>query len=73
MFYPSDVLPIFAQNANAGRENHQMLQSISDDWRTITAINQFRKNISNQKIIKVLNRNQSETGGLAPTLEIRLG
>lgn len=55
MFYPSDVLPIFAQNANAGRENHQMLQSISDDWRTITAINQFRKKYfksKNNKSIK---------------------
>ena len=50
VFYSCDALPIFAENVNGNRQNHQMLQSISDDSHTITAINYFPKNISNTKI-----------------------
>ena len=39
---------------------------------TILAKDQFQKNIPHQKIIKVLNQNQSETGGLAALLDIKL-
>ena len=72
MDYPCDVLHIFAENANTSRHNHQMMQSISGDLQTITAINYFPENVSNQKINKVLNCNQIEAGGLTQVLEIKV-
>ena len=48
--YPFHALYIFAKTVNASRHNNQMLKPISDDLHTITSINPFPKNVSNQKI-----------------------
>ena len=49
-----------------------MLQSIVEvNVLIIPAKNQFPRNITRQKIIKVLNQNQSETGGLTGVLDIK--
>lgn len=49
-----------------------MLQSIEENISTIPAKAQFAKNVPHHKIIQVFNRNQSETGGLARVLDIKM-
>ena len=49
-----------------------MLQSFEGNIFTIPAKDQFPKNIPRQKIIEVLNQNQSETGVLAGALDVKL-
>ena len=59
-------------NASVKRYNLEMLQSIVEaNVLIIPAKNQFPGNITRQKIIKVLNQNQSETGGLTGVLDIK--
>lgn len=59
-------------NASVKRYNLEMLQSIAEaNVLIIPAKNQFPRNITRQKIIKVLNQNQSETGGLTGVLDIK--
>lgn len=59
-------------NASVKRYNLEMLQSIVEaNVLIIPAKNQFPRNITRQKIIKVLNQNQSETGGLTGVLDIK--
>ena len=49
-----------------------MLESIHNTIYYIKAIDNLPKNVSIQKINKVLNRNQNETGGLAGILKIKM-
>ena len=49
-----------------------MLESIDNQVYYIKAIDDLPKNVSIQKINEVLNRNQSETGGLAGILKIKI-
>ena len=63
--YPQNALHIFAENTSAKRHNLEMLYSIEGNILTIPPKDQFPKSIPRQKIIEVLNRNQSETRGLA--------
>ena len=70
--YPHDALHIFAENANAKRHNFEMLQSTKGNLFSISSIDNLPKNIPQQKIKEVLNRNQSETGGLAGNLDLKL-
>ena len=70
--YPQNALHIFADNASAKRHNLEILQSIQRNVFTIPTKNQFPKNIARQKIIEVLNRNQSGTWGLERVLHIKL-
>ena len=49
-----------------------MLQLIEIPPHMIPAINLLQKNILQQKISEILNHMQSETGGLAQTLQIKL-
>ena len=70
--YPQNALHIFAENASAKRHNLEILQSIQRNVFTIPTKNQFPKNIARQKIIEVLNRNQSGTWGLERVLHIKL-
>ena len=59
-------------NASVKRYNLEMLQSIVEaNVLIIPAKNQFPRNITRQKIIKMLNQNQSETGGLTGVLDIK--
>ena len=61
--YPTDVLHIFAENSPADEHNCVMLNEISSDLYSIKANNEIPR-----KVQKDLNINQSETGGLAGTL-----
>ena len=70
--YPQDVLHIFAENAPAYMHNITMLNSIENQLYKIDAKDHIPKNISSTKIESILKRNQSETGGLASTLQIKL-
>ena len=70
--YPQNALHIFAENTSAKRHNLEMLYSIEGNILTIPPKDQFPKSIPRQKIIEVLNRNQSETSGLAGVLDIKL-
>ena len=70
--YPQNALHIFEKNSSAKRHNLEMLQSIEGNIFTIQAKDQFPKSILCQKIIEMLNQNQSETGGLTGVLDIKL-
>ena len=70
--YPQNTLHIFVEIASAKRHNLEMLYSIEGNIFTIPAKDQFPKSIPRQKIIEVLNPSQSETGGLAGVLDIKL-
>ena len=70
--YLQNTLHIFAENASAKRHNLKMLQSFEGNIFTIPAKEQFPKNIPRQKIIEVLNQNQSETRVLAGALDVEL-
>ena len=70
--YPQNALHIFAENAIAKRHNLEMSYSIEGNIFTIPAKDQFPKSIPRQKIIEVLNHNQSESGGYVEVLDIKL-
>ena len=69
--YPKDALHIFAENNPVRRYNNHMLSLNSNSLYSINAINIIPKNVSQSIIDKALNKNQSETGGLATTLDLR--
>ena len=70
--YPQDALHIFAENAPAHMHNITMLNSIENHLYKIDAKDHILKNISSTKIESILKRNESETGGLASTIQIKL-
>ena len=67
--YSKDALHIFAEKAPANIHNVNLLNSINSEMYSTAAIDSIRKNVALSKIEKVSNRSQSETGGLAGTLE----
>ena len=69
--YPKDALHIFAENAPANIHNVNLLNSINSETYSITAIDSIPENVSLFKTEKVLNRSQSEIGGLAGTIELK--
>ena len=70
--YPIDALHIFAENSSSNEHNLKMLQSVDGNLHVVPAIDILPKNIPQQKVNEVLNRKQSETGGLAQSLQIKL-
>ena len=70
--YPTDALHIFAENKPCQEHNNNMLTSNNNVLQSIPAIDLLPKNVSKQVIEKVLDRNQSETGGLARMLQIKV-
>ena len=70
--YPKDGLHIFAENAPANIHNVNLLNSINSEMYSITVIDSIPKNVAYSKIEKVLNQSQSETRGLAGTLELKV-
>ena len=70
--YPTDALHIFAENKPCQEHNNSMLTSNDNALRLIPAIDLLPKKVSKEVIEKVLNRNQSETGGLARMLQIKV-
>ena len=70
--YPKDALHIFAEKASANIHNVDLLNSINSEMYSITAIDSISKIAAFSKIGKVLSRSQSETGGLAGALELKV-
>ena len=70
--YPKDGLHIFAENAPANIHNVNLLNSINSEMYSITVIDSIPQNVAHSKIEKVLNQSQSETRGLAGTLELKV-
>ena len=71
--YPIDALHIFAENKPGFQHNNHMLSLNTNPLFTLIAIDEYPKNISQSAINNVLNRNQSETGGLASKLDLKSG
>ena len=70
--HTQDALHIFAKNAPAHMHNITMLNSIENQYYQIDAEDHIPKNISSTKIESILKCNQSETGELANTFQIKL-
>ena len=56
--YPKDALHIFGENAPANIHNVNLLNSISSEMYSITAIDSIPKNVALSNTEKVLNRSQ---------------
>ena len=69
--YPINALHIFAENKPVLRHNTQMLSFSNNPFFSINAIDEYPKKISQSAINKVMNKNQSETGGLATKLNVK--
>ena len=70
--YPADELHIFAENSPCDTHNSDMLNANPNPLHTAVAIDQLPKNVSKDLIDKALQRNQSQTGGLAHTLHLKI-
>ena len=70
--YPGNILHIFAENARVKRHNHNQLKHIPGQLITILAKNDVPKNSKISDIREAQNRKQSETGGLASLLELKV-
>ena len=70
--YPHGALHIFAENAPAHAHNKQMLDRLTSHCVQIEAIDELPKDVSSARIDARRNAKQSETGGLARILEIKL-
>ena len=70
--YSKNALHIFAENALANIHNVNLLNSVNSEIYSITAIDSIPKYVALSNIEKVSNRSQSETGGLAGTLELNI-
>ena len=71
--FPVEALHIFAENKPAQRHNDYMLNHLDHSLFKIAAIDEMPQNTSQSDISKALNRKQSETGGLARILNLKLG
>ena len=70
--YPVDALHIFAENLPCQKHNSNMLNLNENILHSIHAIDEIPKNISKDAINKAILRNQSQTGGLAQILQIKV-
>ena len=71
--YPTDALHIFAENAPAHEHNNTLLHKVNSICHFIHAIDDLPKNVSLNTVNKALNRPQSQTGGLAKLLQLKVG
>lgn len=70
--YPHKALHIFAENNPVQAHNMKMLNTISSSLVTIPAIDDIPKNCKVADIEEAQNRRQSETGGLALLLHVKV-
>ena len=71
-FYPGNIFHIFAENSPVKRHNDNQLKHISGQLITIPAKDQVPKNSKISDIREAQNRKQSETGGLASLIELKV-
>ena len=70
--YPGNILHIFAENGPVKRHNDNQLRHIPGQLIIITAKDEVPKNFKISDIREAQNRKQSETGGLASLLELKV-
>ena len=70
--YPGNILHIFAENAPVKRHNDNQLRHIPGQLIIIPAKDEVPKNFKISDIREAQNRKQSETGGLASLLELKV-
>ena len=70
--YPKDTLHIFAENAPANTHNMTMLNSTESELYKIQVVDNIPKSVASSKIDQALNSSQSETGGVAGALELKI-
>ena len=71
--YPIAALHLFAENKSALEPNQSMLDQIEGASILINAIDELPKNVSHKLIELAQNRKQTETGGLANKLTLKMG
>ena len=71
--YPIAALHLFAENKPALEHNQSMLDQIEGASILINAIDELPKNVSHKLIELAQNRKQTETGGLANKLTLKMG
>ena len=62
--YPSDALHIWAENILVNQHNNTKLEKILKPMFTLTATDQYPKNVNKQDIDRILRSDKSDTGGL---------
>ena len=67
-----EILHIAAENAFVNAHNQKMLEAINDEMCVVPAINILPKNIASQRIKEALDRNQTDTRGLASVIKIKV-
>jgi len=71
--YPSDALHLFAENKPCDERNDMKLDTLSTQLYCIPALDILPTNVLPSVIDQARNRKPSETGGLALTLNIKIG
>ena len=70
--FHDETLRIFAENAFVNNvHNQKMLDAINDKKSAIPAIDILPKNIASHRIKEALDRNRTDTGGLASVVKIK--
>ena len=70
--YPGDVLYIFAENAPVARHVNNQLKQIPGELVKIQVKDQLPKNVDISDAKQAQKRKESETGGLAYSLELKI-
>ena len=70
--FGNETLYIFAENAFVNVHNQKMLEAINDGTWVVPAIDILPKNIVSQRIKEAVDRNQTDTGGLASVIKIKV-
>ena len=71
--YPIEALHLFAENRPVVQHNQGMLDKLDGMSFLIPAIDEIPKNVTDRLVQEAQNRKQSETGGLALNLTLKLG
>ena len=67
-----ETLHIFAENAFVNVHKQKMLETINDEMCVVPAVDILQNNITSQRIKEVLDWNQTDTGGLASVIKIKV-
>ena len=70
--YPIEVLHFFAENRPVFEHNQAMLDKLEGTSFLIQAIDEISKNVAQRVVQEAQNLEQSETGGLALNLTLKL-
>ena len=71
--YPHDALHLFAENAPVLEHNERKLLDIDMPMFVINALDQIPRDVPTSLLESALGRKQSETGGLARVLKLKVG